>query len=653
MKELDLGKEKISKLLMKFAIPCVISMLVAALYNIVDQIYIGHIPDIGVYCNAATNVVYPLTLIALAICLLIGDGSASLFSLSLGRKDHQKVNKVVGNSITLQIILFVILTLISLLFKNQILNLFGVTSDSYSYAYDYLSIIAIGFPVYMFGQGLNAIIRADGSPKYAMIATTIGAVFNIIFDPIFIFTLNEGIKGAALATILGQLITAIMTFVYLFKGHNFKLHKNDFILDFKLVKNIASLGIASLITQLSIVIIIAVANNLVKVINDPYYGDTIPLAVIGIVMKAFGIVVSICIGIALGGQPIIGYNYGSGNLSRVKETLKEILLSCTIIGFIAFLCFELDPDILISVFGSGNEAYISYAKLCFRIYLSGIVLTCIIKSSTIFLQSCGSSLKSTILSVSRDVIFFVPLIIIFGLNFGIVGMLWSALFADILSFILTIILLKSELRKMNQQSPISLDEVIGLPDKRMIAKDHLVITISREYGSGGHYVGELLAKKLKLKLYDKEIINQLIQSGQFSKQFLTQNDERNTSIGGAEYHTSDKLFIAESNLIKELAKNPCIIVGRCADYILENNPNVFKIFLYSNDENKIKRGLKHYQMKKQNVQETITKMNQERAKYYEHYTLRKWMNPNNYDIMINVDALGVENTANSIKDMLK
>src|SRR5574344_1007032 len=179
MKKLDLSKDKISKLLFNFAVPCVISMLVASLYNIVDQIYIGHIKDIGVYCNAATNVVYPLTLVALAICLLIGDGAASLFSLSLGQKKKEKVNKVVGNSITMQIIMLILLTLISLVFKNQILNLFGVTEISYSYAYDYLNIIAMGFPVYMFGQGLNSIIRADGSPKYAMISTTMGAIFNI------------------------------------------------------------------------------------------------------------------------------------------------------------------------------------------------------------------------------------------------------------------------------------------------------------------------------------------------------------------------------------------------------------------------------------------------------------------------------------------
>lgn len=651
MKELNLGKDKVSKLLLNFAIPCVISMVVAALYNLVDQIYLGHIKDIGVLCNAATNVVYPLTLIALAICLLIGDGAASYFSLSLGRKEKDKVNKIVGNSIIMQIIMLIILTLISLLFKHQLLNLFGVTESSYKYAYDYLSIIAIGFPVYMFGQGLNAIIRADGSPKYAMLATTIGAIFNIIFDPIFIFTFNMGIKGAAIATILGQLITAIITIVYLFKGKNFKLKKSDFKLDFNLVKTIIPLGIASFITQIAIVIIITVCNNLIKTLNDPIYGDTIPTAVIGIVLKVFGIVVSICIGISLGGQPIIGYNYGAGKIERVKETLKDVLLSCIIIGIIAFLLFEFTPDLLISLFGSGTEEYINYARLCFRIYLGGIILTCIVKSSTIFLQATGASLKSMILSISRDVVFFVPAIIILGLNFGVVGMLWSAIIADILSFILTIILLRSEFKKMDFIKESEKVEEIEEIENNPIDLSNKIITISREYGSGGRYVAKLLAEKTNLKLYDKEIIASIVKKGNFSKEFLNENEETKSNFGGLGYNTSAKLFSEESKLIKSLAKEPCIIVGRCSDYILKDK--AFKIFLYSDEKSKIDRCIKYYNMTKKEAKNKLDKINSSRSKYYEYYTGSKWKEPSNYDLMINVDTLGVVETANKISEIIK
>lgn len=655
MKELNLGKEKVGKLLLNFAIPCVISMLVASLYNIVDQIYIGHIQDIGVFCNAATNVVYPLTLIALAICLLIGDGSASLYSLSLGEGKKDKANKSIGNGIVMQIISLTILTIISLLFKNQILNLFGVTNESYKYAYDYLSVIVLGFPVYMFGQGLNSAIRADGSPKYAMFATTIGAIANIILDPIFIFTLNQGIKGAAVATVIGEAMTAILTIYYiLFKSKTFKITKESLKLDKNIVKKISNLGIASLITQLAIVIIIAVANNLVKYLNDPYYGDTIPLAVIGIVMKVFGIVVSICIGISLGGQPIVGYNVGSGNFDRVKETLKDILLSCSIVGIVATIIFEFFSDFIIVIFGnSDNAAYVNYARLCFRIYLGGIFLTCLVKSITIFLQSCGESKESTLLSLSRDVLFFVPAIMLFGLLFGVVGMLYSALIADILSAILAYYLLHKQMLKLSASNvkDIYLNEENINYDK---PNKHVVIAISREYGSGGRYVGKLLAQDLHIKLYDKEIIKLLVETGNFSENFVENSEETKTMIGGNEYNVADKLFLAESKIIKKVAnEDSCIIIGRCADYILKDRKDIYKIFLYSDIDSETKRVIKYYKVNRKNAYEEVINTNKERAKYYYNYTGNNWHDFNNYDLVLNVDKFGIEKAADIIKSIIE
>lgn len=457
-KNLDLGTEKIGKLIKRFAIPCVISMIVAALYNIVDQIFIGW-SSAGSYGNAATNIVYPFTVISLAIALLIGDGAAASFSILNGAKEHKKASKAIGNGLVLLIFVSFILLLVGLLFDKQILGIFGGNPkevECYNFAKDYLKIICYGIPFYVIGQGLNASIRNDGSPKYAMIATVVGAISNIILDPIFIFGFNMSVRGAAIATIIGQILTCIISLLYLKKSKIFKINKYSLKLDKKIVLRILSLGLASLITQLAIVVIIAVANNLV--VKYGYntlsstgnaYGVVTPLAVIGICMKVFGIVISIIVGIALGGMPIIGYNIGAKKISRVKETTKYILIVNTVIGIIAFIIFEFFPIYIINVFGKGNFVeYIEYATYCFNIFLGGIILTCFVKSTSILLQSMGSAFKSTFLAISRDVVFFVPaILIIAGISKSVVSMLYSSIVADVLAFILSIILLKLEFKK--------------------------------------------------------------------------------------------------------------------------------------------------------------------------------------------------------------
>lgn len=461
MKKMDLGNENIPKLIKKFAIPCVISMIVAALYNIVDQIFIGW-SEAGAFGNAATNIVYPFTVISLAFALLVGDGVAALFNLSLGAKDKEKANKSIGNGLIMLIIISIVLTIIGLIFNKQILSIFGGNPNElecYNYAKDYLRIICYGLPFYIIGQGLNASIRSDGSPKYAMFATVIGAISNIILDPIFIFVFKMSVKGAAIATIIGQILTFLVSIYYLKKSKQFKITKESVKLDKVICKQSISLGLASLITQLAIVIIIAVANNLVGkygyetlASSGVAYGVVTPLAVIGICMKVFGIVVSIVIGVSLGGMPIIGYNMGAGNIKRVKETIKYILITNLIIGLIAFFIFELFPSFIINIFGSGNTSeYMEFANYCLRIFLGGIVLTCLIKSMSILLQSMGSSVKSTILALARDVIFFVPaIILIASISHSVVIMLWSAIIADILAFITGTILLKSEFNRIEK-----------------------------------------------------------------------------------------------------------------------------------------------------------------------------------------------------------
>lgn len=458
MKELDLGKEKISVLIRKFAIPCVISMIVAALYNIVDQIFIGW-SNASSFGNAATNIVYPFTVIALAFSLLIGDGSAALFNLALGAKDKEKIDKAIGNGLNLLILVAIILTISGLIFQKQILKIFGANPkevECYQYAKDYLRIICYGLPFYIIGQGLNASIRSDGSPNYAMLATIGGAITNIILDPLFIFGFKMSVKGAALATIIGQILTFLMSIWYIRKAKMFKINRDALNLNKEVCKKIISLGLASLITQIAIVIIIGVANNLVGkygymtiATTGKAYGVITPLAVIGICMKVFGIVVAIVIGVALGGMPIIGYNMGAGNIKRVKEAIKDILIINLIIGLIAFILFEFFPYLIINIFGNNNSLeYLEYAKYCLNIFLGGIILTCLVKTISILLQAMGSSFKATVLALARDVIFFVPAIIIIAiLSHSVVTMLWSAIIADVLSFLTGIILLKSEFTK--------------------------------------------------------------------------------------------------------------------------------------------------------------------------------------------------------------
>ena len=458
MKELNLGTENIGSLIKRFSIPCVISMVVAALYNIVDQIFIGW-SEVGAYGNAATNIVYPFTVLGLGLALLVGDGAAAGFSIALGKGDKKQANRNVGNGLMILICLSLILCVIGFICRTQILGLFGGNPDEaecYGYATDYFKIICAGIPFYMIGQGLNGSIRADGSPKFAMACTLAGAITNLIFDPVLIFGFNMGVKGAAIATIMGQILTFAMSVVYLSKSKNFTIGKEGIKLDGTTSASIVSVGMASLIVQLSIVIIIAVNNNLLtKYGYDTFastgeaFGAVIPLAVVGIVMKVFGIVVSIVIGISLGGQPIIGFNMGAGNIKRVKETILLTTKLVLIVGTVAFLIFEIVPDAIIFMFGSHNTPeYMEYARLCIRIFLGGIILTCYIKSASIILQSMGNSVKSTVLALLRDVIIFVPAsIIIATLSKSIVTMLWAAVISDVISAIIGFIFVQSEIKK--------------------------------------------------------------------------------------------------------------------------------------------------------------------------------------------------------------
>lgn len=645
LKNYDLGKEKISKLLLNFSIPCIISMLVGALYNIVDQIFIGW--GVGYLGNTATNIVYPFTVIALSLALLFGDGASALFSLSLGSKDDKKVSKSIGNAVITLVLVSLVLTLFGFIFKGNILKLFGVTEASFDFANDYLTVILIGIPFYVIGQGLNGIIRADGSPRYAMIATLSGAILNIILDPIAIFALGMGIKGAAIATIVGQIVTFILTVLYFRKSKKFKLSKDSLKPDKEVIKREALLGVSSFITQISIVLVIAVCNNIVvKYGSLSKYGADIPLSAIGIVMKVFGIVIALVIGTSIGGQPIIGFNYGAGNKKRVKETFNLIIRTNLSVGVIAFIIFQVFPQAIINIFGSESELYNEYALYCFRIYLSGITLTCITKTCSIYLQAIGKSFKSMFISVMRDVVLFIPALVVLAKMFGIVGMLWAALVADVIAFIIAIFM------TFERKNKVSISEVKNISEVDAVFIKPMVITISREYGSGGRYVGKLLAEKLGIPCYDKEIIVDTARESGLDIEYIKENEQIKNDFN-IYYNNDDNIYLCESKVIKNLAMKPCIIIGRCADYILKDRNDVYNVFLYSSMDKKIDRVTKYYGIDAEKAKNEINRVNKRRAKHYEYYTNQKWNDVGNYDLAVNVDTLGVENTALMIKNIIE
>ena len=451
-----LGEEKVGKLLAKFSIPCILSLLISALYNIVDQIFIGN-SNVGAIGNTATTIVFPLTCIALAFSLMLGDGTASFMSLSSGKGENDKIHKAVGTTICTGIIISVIFLLISFPLLSQILTFFGARSEkALSYSLEYGRIILIGIPFYILMNILNSIIRADGSPKTAMISMVLGAVINIVLDAIFINALNMGLTGAALATIIGQIVSFFISLAYIFRPKTFKLKLTSFKLEFNMLLNVLKLGFSSFLTQASIVIVSIVSMNmLAKYGVQSKYGSDDPQAIMGIVMKVFTIVINIAVGIAAGAQPIIGYNYGAKNYKRVKKLLSLILVLNLILGIISTILFELIPDKIIQIFGSNTQnkdLYLEFGILTIRIYLAFIIFTLIQKVTAIYLQAVGEPVKATILSLIRDVIIIIPSMIILPKFLGIIGILYSSWVTDIVSIIITVIFLIFEYKKLNKNN---------------------------------------------------------------------------------------------------------------------------------------------------------------------------------------------------------
>ena len=456
-----LGTERIGRLMAQYAVPCIISLLVGALYNIVDQLFIANASYLGSYGNAANTVVFPLTVVALAIAVMVGDGCCAFVSICLGKGEVDSAKKSVGGAVVMSIASSLVLTALYLVFQTQLISMFGgtVNEETFYYAKEYFFYITLGIPFYMFGQAMNPIIRADGSPKFAMASTMAGAVANIILDPIFIFLFRWGMMGAAAATVIGQVLTAVLAAWYILHMKIIRPSKRDFAVDLPIYGKTLLLGITSFLSQISLVAAMAAINNMLRkygaldeIFGQPQYAQ-IPMAVVGIVMKFFQIVISIVVGMAAGCIPIVGFNMGAGKRARVKALFTKLLIAEAAVGLVAFLLAEFFPQQLISIFGAANESsyYTGFAIRAFRTYLCMIVPACVDKACFIFLQAMGKAAASTALSMIREVVFGVGFALLLPVFWGLDGVLLSMPVSDILTFIVAVFLIYRTYRELDAE----------------------------------------------------------------------------------------------------------------------------------------------------------------------------------------------------------
>ena len=447
-----LAQEKLGRLMRKYAVPCMVSLLVAALYNVVDQIFIANASYLGSYGNAANTAVFPLTVVALAVAVMIGDGCCAFVSISLGSGNDRNASDSIGSAVLLSLIAGILLMAVYLIFREPLLQVFGasVNEQTLLCSREYLFWLTPGIPFYMFGQAMNPVIRSDGSPRFAMAATLAGAAVNIVLDPIFIFGLQWGMMGAAAATVLGQVLTAALSVWYLTRMQAVRLERENFRLHGAVIRRYIPMGICSFLSQISLVAAMAAINNMIRKYGalDPIFGQEIyaqiPMAVVGIVMKFFQIVISVSVGMAAGCIPIVGYNLGADRTDRVRSLFTRLLLCEALTGLIALFIVEFLPGQLITLFGASNESsyYTEFAIRSFRIYLCLMPLACVNKAAFIYLQSLGRALASTLLSMVREVVFGVGLALLLPTIFGLDGVLYSMPAADLLTFLISAVVIR-------------------------------------------------------------------------------------------------------------------------------------------------------------------------------------------------------------------
>lgn len=648
-----LGEGKIGKLMLKFSIPCVLSLLVSALYNIVDQIFIGN-SELSALGNAATGVVFPIFIISQAFAWCFGDGCAAYLNICQGQNNTKTAQKAIGTGITVTFAASVILMAIFYPLKTELLTLFGVSENSIAMAVEYFNIILAFFPLYMLSNMMNAVIRADGSPSWSIASMLSGAVINIILDPVFIFGFKWGMTGAAAATVIGQTVSFIISLIYFFRTKTFRLKMKDMIPDFRAFSGALKMGASSFITQITIVIISLCCNiQLAKYGAMSQFGVDIPIAIIGIESKVFTVVINIVVGIVLGCQPIIGYNIGAKKFDRVKKLYRNILACTVVTGVVSTLLFELAPKFVVGLFGvptniPNPDDYWLFGEMTFRIFLSLVIFTCVIKMTSIFFQAVGKPVNAVVASMIRDIICFVPLILIFPMSWGIEGILFAAPCADFIAMVVAVTLTVVYFKRLGKEKHTD----ITLPDT-VIKQSHsgVIITIAREHGSCGKRIGMEVAKKLSIPCYYKEVTVLAAQESGLDKQFISELNENSPSVLHSLYLSTNvvrQAVTAQAQIINKISESgSCVIVGRAADHVLREKEGVVNVFIYAPKAYREKKVMEMYGDTEAEAKRSIRRSDEARAAYYNGVSGLTWGSRENYDLMIDASA-GIEKCVDTI-----
>ena len=639
-----LGTEKVGKLLLQFAIPSTLALIISCLYNIVDQIFVGN--GIGYLGNAATGIIFPITVVGWGASVLFGDGMATFLSLSQGQGNTSGAGRSIANSILGSFFSGVVIIAACYALGDSLLYTLGATEATIELTRDYGNIIFLMMPLALVQNTLASIIRADGSPKYSMAAMMAGAVINMIGDPVAIFVLGWGIKGAALATILGQFVSFLICAAYLRRSRVFRVKISDFVPSWQHLKPVLPLGTGSFLTQLCIVATTIANNMLLKSYGEQsIYGPDIPLSAFVVIIKLFQIILNIACGITAGALPIMGYNYGARLYSRVRETFKLVVLSTLTVCVIATVLFESVPLVFVRMFGSdGGELYSTFAVSCLRIYLSLVTCTCLQKACAMFLQSIGHAKAAVPLSVLRDLL-LIALAVLMPMRMGIMGILWSAPVADLVAIVITAAVVTRVWKQLRQK-----DAHTEETQETILQKSHpgVIITIAREHGTAGKRIGQLVAEALGIPCYYKEMTALAAQESGLAKEFISGiNSDENAVMRELYLSTS---VIRQSVLAQEKAINliadqgSCVIIGRAADYVLRSRDNVLRIFIHAPKDYRVKKVMEMYGDTEAEGKKSIARSDMARSTYYKGISGREWGDARQYELTID-SSIGAEKTA--------
>ena len=670
-----LGTEKIGKLLRIFAVPGIISMIVNSIYNIVDQIFIGQ--GVGYLGNGATNVIFPMTMLALAFSSMIGNGAGSYMSLMLGRKQEKEAARGVAAGVVGLVGIGVVLMALYLIFMQPLCRLFGATDAILPYALAYGRIICLGLPLFCVAAGFSSLIRSDGSPRWNMVGLLAGCIINIILDPVFIFVFHMGVKGAALATIIGQLANAVLAVLYLPRMKTVTLNRAVFSEWRSAFPSVVSLGTSSFISQFVLVIAIAVQNNvLVRYGALSEYGAEIPMTALGVTMKIFSILSAVLIGLASGAQPILGYNYGACKYDRVKTTFRYTMTLSIAAMCVAWVLFQLVPGPIVSIFGTDSALYTRFSIRCLKIFLLAIPLGAVQMMSSVFFQSVGKPMPASVISLSKQVFFMIPMTLILPRFLGVDGVLWAGCFSDVLAFGLCLLLYK---RYWNTLFAAPAAEPAAVPERPAAAAGsnagflgdgqiaaegapNVIVTIGRTYGSKGASIGRTVAEDLQIPYYDGEILEQAAENSGLSKRYLEHVNEnlrsypliynitplRGVSPDGLAdlRRAADE---AQNEIILQAAQGPCVIIGRRADQVLRGRPNVVRVFITAQLEDRVRTVSEEQHMRKANAQKKVEEIDRHRANYYGELDGKVWGQADNYDLCLNISAMSEAGAVYMIK----